>query len=93
VSGPGNFLFDLGTGNGTLPRAPGVGVDNHDVVYQFDGDPSLSGAEQAFNDGVVRVTADPQARAGGLRQVPQVSATSRSRCSPCTTWAICSCPS
>ncbi|TMA32104.1 MAG: phthalyl amidase [Deltaproteobacteria bacterium] len=73
ASGPGNFLFDLGTGNGTLPRAPGVGVDNHDVVYQFDSDPSLSAAEQAFNDGVVRVTADPQALAGGLRQVPQIS--------------------
>jgi hypothetical protein len=73
VSGPGNFLFDLGTGDGTLPRAPGVAVDNHDVVYQFDGDPSLSAAEQTFNDGVVRVTADPQARAGGLRQVPAIS--------------------
>jgi hypothetical protein len=73
ASGPGNFLFDLGTGDGTLPRAPGVGVENSDVVYQFDGDPSLSAEEQAFNDGVVRVTADPQARAGGLRQVPQIS--------------------
>jgi hypothetical protein len=73
ASGPGNFLFDLGTGDGTLPRAPGVGVENSDVVYRFDDDPSLSPAEQAFNDGVVRVTADPQARAGGLRQVPQIS--------------------
>jgi pimeloyl-ACP methyl ester carboxylesterase len=73
VSGPGNFLFDLGTGDGTLPRAPGVGVENSDVVYQFDDDPNLSAEEQAFNDGVVRVTADPQARAGGLRQVPQIS--------------------
>jgi hypothetical protein len=73
ASGPGNFLFDLGTGDGTLPRAPGVGVDNSDIVYQFDQDPALSAEEQAFNDGVVRVTADPQARAGGLRQVPGVS--------------------
>jgi hypothetical protein len=73
ASGPGNFLFDLGTGDGTLPRAPGVGVDNHDVVYQFDLDPALSPAEQAFNDGVVRVTADPQARVGGLRNVPQTT--------------------
>ena len=73
ASGPGNFLFGLGTGDGTLPRAPGVGVENSDVVYQFDGDPTLSPAEQAFNDAVVRVTADPQARAGGLRQVPQIS--------------------
>src|SRR5262247_4339785 len=73
ATGPGNFLFDLGTGDGSLPRAPGVGVDNSDIVYQFDLDPSLSREEQAFNDGIVRVTADPQARAGGLRQVPQVS--------------------
>jgi hypothetical protein len=71
ATGPGNFLFDLGTGDGTLPRTPGVGVDNHDVVYQFDTDPALSGDEQDFNDGVVRVTADPQGRKGGLAQVPQ----------------------
>jgi hypothetical protein len=73
ASGPGNFLFDLGTGDGTLPRAPGVGVDNHDVVYQFDNNPTLSPEEQAFNAGVVRVTADPQGRKGGLAQVPQIS--------------------
>jgi hypothetical protein len=73
ASGPGNFLFDLGTGDGTLPRAPGVGVQNSDVVYQFDQDPSLTPDEQALNDGVVRVTADPSARARGLRNVPQVS--------------------
>jgi pimeloyl-ACP methyl ester carboxylesterase len=73
ASGPGNFLFDLGTGDGTLPRAPGVGVDNSDIVYQFDLNPALSPEEQVFNDAVVRVTADPQARVGGLRQLPQVS--------------------
>ena len=73
ASGPGNFLFDLGTGDGTLPRAPGVGVDNSDVVYQFDSNPNLSAEEQAFNDGVVRVTADPQGRKGGLAQVPRIS--------------------
>jgi hypothetical protein len=73
ATGPGNFLFDLGTSDGTLPRAPGVGVENSDVVYQFDSDPVLSADEQAFNDGVVRVTADPQARVRGLRQLPQIS--------------------
>jgi hypothetical protein len=73
ASGPGNFLFDLGTGDGTLPRAPGVGLDNHDVVYQFDTNPSLSADEQAFNAGVVRVTADPQGQKGGLAQVPRIS--------------------
>ena len=50
-----------------------MGVDNHDVVYQFDTDPALSAEEQAFNDAIVRVTADRQGRKGGLAQVPQVS--------------------
>ena len=60
ASGPGNFLFDLAIGDGTLPRTPGVGVDNADVVYQFDSDPALTPDEQDFNDDVVRVEADPQ---------------------------------
>ena len=73
-SGPGNFLFDLAIGDGTLPRTPGVGVDNSDVVYQFDTDPALSAAEQAFNNGIVRVAADPQGRnPNGLSQVPVIS--------------------
>ncbi|HEX6219737.1 MAG TPA: hypothetical protein VF115_01445 [Acidimicrobiia bacterium] len=72
-TGPGNFLFDLGASDGTLSRSPGVAVDNSDVVYQFDTNQALSPAEQAFNDGVVRVETDRQARAGnGLAQVPKV---------------------
>jgi pimeloyl-ACP methyl ester carboxylesterase len=58
----GNFLFELGVGQGTLPRQPGVGVDNSDVVYQFDMNPALSPGEGAFNVAVQRVTADVQAR-------------------------------
>jgi hypothetical protein len=58
----GDFLFGLGVGDGTLPRQPGVAVQNSDVSYQFDADPVLSAAETAFNDMVQRVTADPQAR-------------------------------
>jgi hypothetical protein len=74
VTGPGNFLFDLGLGGGELPRTPGVAVDNSDIVYQFDNDPSLTPAEQALNDGIVRVEADPQARSpNGLSQVPVVA--------------------
>ena len=42
---------DLGAGDGTLARAPGVAIQNSDVVYQFDTDPALSPAEQALNDG------------------------------------------
>jgi acetyl esterase/lipase len=74
ASGPGNFLFDLGTGTGMLPRAPGSAVDNANVVYQFDADPALSSAEEAFNDQVFRVAADPQTRhPSGLAQVPTTS--------------------
>jgi hypothetical protein len=58
----GDFLFGLGVGDGTLPRQPGVGVQNSDVVYQFDTDPALSAAESTFNASVQRVTADRQAR-------------------------------
>ncbi len=74
ASGPGNFLFDLGTADGTLPRTPGLALDNTDVVYQFDTDPAVSPEEQAFNDAVVRVAADPQGRhPNGLAQVPVIS--------------------
>ena len=73
-TGPGNFLFALGTTDGTLVRAPGVAVDNADTVYQFDSDPSLSDHEQLLNDDILRVEADPQGRKkGGLAQVPKVT--------------------
>jgi len=60
----GDFLFDLGVqiGDGSLPRHPGVAVQNSDVVYQFDTDAALSAAENLFNQNVQRVTADRQAR-------------------------------
>jgi len=74
ATGPGNFLFDLAFGDGTLPRTPGVGVDNADTVYQFDTNPSLTPDEQALNDGIVRVEADPNGRTEeGLSQVPIIS--------------------
>jgi hypothetical protein len=74
VSGPGNFLFDLGIGDGTRPRSPGVGVDNVDTVYQFDADPGLNAAEIALNENIVRVAMDPQGRhPNGLAQVPVIS--------------------
>lgn len=72
-TGSGNFLFEFGLGDGTLPRAPGVGIDNADTVYQFDTDPNLSPEEQALNDGIVRVSADPQGRGQqGLAQMPVI---------------------
>ena len=59
---PGNFLFGLGVGDGTLPRQPGVAVQNSDVTYQFDTLAALTPAEVAFNNSVQRISADPQAR-------------------------------
>ena len=74
ASGPGNFLFDLAVGDGTLPRTPGVGLDNSDVVYQFDTDPALTAEEEAFNQSIFRISADSQGRhKNGLAQVPTIS--------------------
>lgn len=74
LSGPGNFLFDLGIGGGTLPRTPGVAVDNSEVIYQFDTDPSLSVEEQELNETIFRVEADPQGRhPNGISQVPPIA--------------------
>ena len=67
----GDFLFGLGVGDGTLPRHPGVAVQNSDVVYQFDTNSALSNAEVTFNAQVQRITADPQGRhTNGLSNVP-----------------------
>jgi len=74
ATGPGNFLFDLAFGDGTLPRTPGIGVDNAETVYQFDTDPNLTPDEQDLNDGVVRVAADRNGRgSSGLSQVPVIT--------------------
>jgi pimeloyl-ACP methyl ester carboxylesterase len=70
----GDFLFGLGTGDGTLARSPGVAIDNSDAVYQLDFDPALSADEIALNDAVTRVEAQPQGRnRNGLSQVPPVN--------------------
>ncbi len=73
-SGPGNFLFDLAVGDGSLPRAPGSVVDNEDTVYQFDADPALTPEEQDLNNLIFRIGADPQTRRKqGLAQVPTIT--------------------
>ena len=74
ATGQGNFLFEIAIGDGTLPRSPGVGLDNAETVYQFDTDPALAPAEQTLNDDIFRVSADPQGRhKNGLAQVPKIS--------------------
>jgi pimeloyl-ACP methyl ester carboxylesterase len=68
---PNDFLFGLGVGDGTLPRQPGVAVQNSDVEYHFDADPALTPDERAFNEDIQRITADRQARRiDGIANVP-----------------------
>lgn len=62
ASGPGNFLFDIGVGDGTVGGEPGVVGDNLDVQYQLDLDPAMSAAEQDFNDAITRVEGAPWLR-------------------------------
>jgi len=68
------FLLGLpATGDGTVPGSPGVVVDNTDVVYQFDTDPSLTPAEQSFNESIPRIAQDPQGRVKrGLDNAPVI---------------------
>lgn len=74
AAGDGNFLFALGLGDGSLPRAPGAATQNIDTIYQFDNDPSLTSDEQDLNDNIARVAAEPQTRrSNGLAQVPRIS--------------------
>ncbi|MPZ26694.1 MAG: phthalyl amidase [Micromonosporaceae bacterium] len=71
-----SFLLEFGALDGTVPRSPGVVVDNTDAVYQFDTDPQLSAAEQELNDTVLRVARDPAGRPKpGLANVPVVAGT------------------
>ena len=60
---PGDFLFSLGLGDGTLAAGHGgVVVQNSDVVYQFDTNPALTLAEIMFNESIQRITADKKGR-------------------------------
>ena len=61
----GAFIFNFGS------ATTGPGRDNIGTTYQFDQDPALSAAEQAFNDQIVRIAADPQYRhRNGLGRLP-----------------------
>jgi pimeloyl-ACP methyl ester carboxylesterase len=67
------FLLGFGALDGTLPRSPGLAVDNTDTVYRFETTDELTPEEQDLNDTILRVSHDPQGRAGeGLANVPVV---------------------
>lgn len=63
ATGFGNFLFDLGDGDGSLPNSDGkVVVENIDRRYQFDANSGLTPAERALNNDIVRVQRDRHSR-------------------------------
>jgi pimeloyl-ACP methyl ester carboxylesterase len=73
-----DFLFTLGVGDGTVGVAPGTVAGNADTTYQLDGDPALSPEEQALNEAVLRVDADPQGtQPNGLANIPPTLGTIR----------------
>lgn len=60
---PGNFLFDLGTGDGSVGPRPLVAVKNNDVFYDTDLIPGPSNAvEDELNENIVRVRPERGAR-------------------------------
>lgn len=61
-TGDGNFLFNLGVGDGTVAGAPGVVADNVGTEYQLDLDPAISAAEQSLNDDISRVVGNERRR-------------------------------
>jgi hypothetical protein len=66
ATGFGNFLFDLGTGDGSLPNTGGLSVlDNSTTRYQLDLSPGRSADEKALDRGIARVAPDSGARDNG----------------------------
>ncbi len=60
---PGNFLFDLGAGDGTVAESTKVSVDNRDTFYETDLIPGPSNPlEDDLNAKITRVKPDKRAR-------------------------------
>lgn len=70
----GNFLFDLGVGDGTVAGRPGIVPDNRGVRYQLDLDPAISAPEATFNAAITRVRGDKRLRRSlALNPIPVVT--------------------
>ncbi|MDW3216430.1 MAG: hypothetical protein R8G01_20735 [Ilumatobacteraceae bacterium] len=66
ATGFGNFLFDLGDGDGSLPNTDGASVvDNSTTRYQLDLSPGRNAAERALDRDIARVAPDAGARDNG----------------------------
>lgn len=73
-AGPGNFLFNLGVGDGTVAGRPGIVPDNKGVIYQLDLDPAISDQESTFNHAIARVRGDKRLRRSpALNPIPVVT--------------------
>jgi len=73
-AGPGNFLFGLGVGDGTVAGKPGIVSDNKRVTYQLDLDPKISPKEARFNRDIERVRGDWRLRTSlRLNPIPVVT--------------------
>jgi len=74
ASTPGNFLFDLAIGDGTLAGQKGIVADNVGTYYQVDLDPATSPTEATLNADVVRVAGAERLRnSQALKPVPVVT--------------------
>jgi pimeloyl-ACP methyl ester carboxylesterase len=59
---------------GDFGGTPGRAVGNVGTIYQMDGNPALTAAEQTLNNAVLRVSEDPQGRhPNGLANIPAIS--------------------
>ncbi len=68
-----NYILGTNFGDGSRDVAAGNVMENIDTVYQLDGDPALTEEEEALNDMVLRVVADPQGKhPSGLANIPVV---------------------
>jgi len=72
-----DLLFGFSGSDPTLDGVlPGVIYDNHDRVYQFDNDPSLTADEHSLNDSIIRVTRDRgvnRKRFLRLQRIPEIT--------------------
>lgn len=68
-----NYVLGINFGDGSRDVAAGNVMENIDTIYQLDGDPALTPEEEAINDMVLRVVADPQGKhPSGLANIPVV---------------------
>jgi hypothetical protein len=74
AAGPGNFLFNLGVGDGTVAGRRGIVADNRGVDYQLDLDPTTNEQEAMLNAAITRVRGDKRLRNSlALNPIPIVT--------------------